>query len=109
MQSKFLAAVATSVVAFGMAITAVEAAPGIGLAAAGKSGAAPIESITYGWHRGCSHVWGHCHWRYRYCHWGRCQWGQRRWGGHPSWSYPWHWGQDHRGYHGWAWASPSRP
>jgi|SoiMethySBSTD1v2_1073268.scaffolds.fasta_scaffold266861_2 hypothetical protein len=107
MQTKFVAAAAATVVAFGLAIGVVEAAPGMGASAARGPEAAPIERVTYAWDRGCSHFRSHrhrygwhrdCHWRHRHCYWG-----QRCWGGYPSWGYPRRWGQDHDGQHR-AWA-----
>jgi len=86
MQTKPLVAAAFGALALGLAATAVEAAPAIGMAsaiAAQAADAGQIEKVTYGWRR-------HCYWDYghRYCHWG-----------HRHWRGDHHWSHHRRGYH----------
>jgi hypothetical protein len=100
MKIKSLAATAFGALALGLAATAVEAAPGIGMAGGIRShlgDAGQVEKVTYGWHR-------HCHWRYGYRH---CHWGRRHWRGHYYYGGDHHWGYHDWRYRHWGWRTHS--
>jgi|SoiMethySBSTD1v2_1073268.scaffolds.fasta_scaffold505504_2 hypothetical protein len=100
MKTTSLAAAAAGALLLALVASAAEAAPGIAVSSAVKSDTGRIETVTYGWRKGCYWRWGH-----RYCHWSH----HRYWGGYPSWGYR-RWGQhDHwRHRHGLGWRSYSR-
>ena len=106
MKTKSLVAAAFGALTLALAITAVEAAPAMGVGnairtAAGDAG--QIEKVTYGyaWHRHCYWQWGyrHCHWRDR--HWGGHHYsGYRRWGHYDRWGHHHWWGPRHSSRYG---------